>query len=413
MIKSFYIYFTCLVFFLPNTANSLGVLSHAAIIDAAWDQSIVPLLKAKYPKTTAEELNTAHAYAYGGAIAPDMGSYPLSSVLFSHLVHYVRTGDLVDALISESRNINEYAFALGFLSHYYADNYGHALATNRSVPLTYPKLVRKYGTIITYAEDQTSHARMEFGFDVSQLAKGNYTNQAFNDFIGFKVDTSVLARAFYKTYGLDINAIFNNRFTTAIEIFRFMVASVVPAITRVAWASKGSEIEKQQPGVTRRDFIYRFRLRQYNKTHGTGYRPHGFRAKLLSFAIRVMPKVGPLKHLKFKVPTALSETYLHEGLDSILLHYTANLAPSKINTLHRNKDYDTGNPTAACEYSLTDQAYDSWVLKLKKENYKTVTPAIRENIKGFYNAYPQRSSSKDCIEVFNAVEDIKNTASKK
>ena len=411
--KSFYIYFTCLLFCLPNTANSLGVLSHAAIVDAAWDQNIVPLLKAKYPKATAEELKTAHAYAYGGAIAPDMGSYPLSSVLFSHLVHYVRTGDLVDALISESRNINEYAFALGFLSHYYTDNYGHALATNRSVPLTYPKLVRKYGTYITYADDATSHARMEFGFDVLQLAKGNYTNQAFNDFIGFKVDTSVLARAFYKTYGLDINVIFNNRFTTAIEIFRFMVANIVPVITKVAWASKGADIEKQQPGVTRRSFIYRFRLRQYNKTHGTGYKPHGFMPKLLSFFIRVMPKVGPLKHLKFKVPTALSETYLNQSLDSTLLHYTANLNPAKINILHSNKDYDTGNPIAACEYSLTDAAYGSWVLKLKKENYKRVTPAIRENIRGFYNSYPQRSSSKDCLKVFNAVEDIKNTASNK
>lgn len=410
MKKSFYIYFTCLLFFLPNTANSLGVLSHAAIIDAAWDQNIVPLLKAKYPQVTAEELNTAHAYAYGGAIAPDMGSYPLSSVLFSHLVHYVRTGDLVDALISEARNINEYAFALGFLSHYYADNYGHALATNRSVPLTYPKLVPKYGTIITYAEDKTSHARMEFGFDVLQLAKGNYTNQAFNDFIGFKVDTSVLARAFYQTYGLEINAIFNNRLNTVIEIFRFMVANIVPVITKVAWASKGSDIEKQHPGVTRRNFIYRFRLKQYNKMHGTGYRPHGFIPKLLSFVIRVMPKIGPLKHLRFKVPTALSETYLHQGLDSILLHYTANLSPAKINILHRNKDYDTGNLTSACEYPLTDEAYGAWVLKLKKEDYKTVSPAIRENIKGFYNSYPQRSSSKDCIEIFNAVEVIKNTA---
>ncbi|HUS00187.1 MAG TPA: hypothetical protein VMY77_00585, partial [Chitinophagaceae bacterium] len=290
---------------------------------------------------------------------------------------------------------------------------GHSLATNRSVPLTYPKLIRKYGTTITYADDPTSHARMEFGFDVLQLAQGNYTNQAFNDVIGFKVDTSVLARAFYKTYGLDINAVFKNRLNTAIEIFRFMVANVVPVITKVAWASKGADIEKQHPGITRRSFIYRFRLRQYNKTHGTGYKPHGFLPKLLSFFIRVMPKVGPLKHLKFKVPTALSETYLHQGLDTILLHYTANLNPVKINTLHRNKDLDTGDPVAACEYPLTEETYAEWVLKLKKENYKTLTPAIRENITGFYNAYPQRSSAKECIELFNAVENIKNSAPNK
>ena len=411
--KSFYVYFICLLFLLPNKANSLAVLGHAAIVDAAWDQNIVPLLKAKFPKTTPEELTTAHAYAYGGAIAPDMGSYPRGSVFFSYLVHYVRTGDMADALISESRNINEYAFALGFLSHYYADTYGHSLATNRSVPLTYPNLIRKYGTTITYADDPTSHARMEFGFDVLQLAKGNYTNQAFNDLIGFKVDTSVLARAFYKTYGLDINAVFHNRLNSAIGIFRFMVANIIPVITKVAWASKGSDIEKQQPGIKRRNFIYRFRLRQYAKVHGTEYKQPGFFPKLFSFFIRVMPKVGPFKHLKFKVPTALSETYLHQGLDTILLHYTADLSPAKINSLHRNKDLDTGNPVAACEYPLTDETYGEWVLQLKKENYKTITPVIRENISGFYNAYPQRSSAKACVELFNAVGDIKNSTQKK
>ena len=43
-------------------------------------------------------------------------------------------------LIRESQDLNEYAFALGALSHYAADNHGHPMAVNRSVPLFYPKL---------------------------------------------------------------------------------------------------------------------------------------------------------------------------------------------------------------------------------------------------------------------------------
>jgi hypothetical protein len=40
-------------------------------------------------------------------------------------VHNVRSGDFVRELILESQNVNEYAFALGALSHYASDNAGH------------------------------------------------------------------------------------------------------------------------------------------------------------------------------------------------------------------------------------------------------------------------------------------------
>src|SRR5665647_63082 len=168
------IVFLFLFFFLPFYSSAFGVLTHEAIIDASWDKSILPLLKEKYPLITAEQQKEAHAYAYGGAVTPDMGYYPFGSKLFTNLVHYVRSGDMVNALLNDARNINEYAFALGFLSHYMADNYGHPLATNVSVPLVYPKLVKKYGRVITFADNRISHMRMEFGFDVLEVAKGNY-----------------------------------------------------------------------------------------------------------------------------------------------------------------------------------------------------------------------------------------------
>ena len=68
-------------------------------------------------------------FAYGGAIIQDMGYYPFGNSFFSDLTHYVRSGDFVLALIEESRDLNEYAFALGSLAHYAADNSGHPIAT--------------------------------------------------------------------------------------------------------------------------------------------------------------------------------------------------------------------------------------------------------------------------------------------
>src|SRR5205085_9632973 len=124
----------------------------------------------RFPKADAKQLLEAYAYAYGGAIIQDMGYYPFGSKLFTDLTHYVRSGDFIEALLKESRDINEYAFALGALAHYAADNEGHSIAVNHAVPLLYPKLGAKYGKEVTYDEDPTAHLKTEFGFDVVQVA---------------------------------------------------------------------------------------------------------------------------------------------------------------------------------------------------------------------------------------------------
>src|SRR5580692_12093519 len=136
-----------------------SVLTHEAIIDATWKDSIEPLLLSRFPNATPDELLQAHAYAYGGAIIQDMGYYPFGSRFFSDLVHYVRSGDFVVALLRDSQDVNEYAFALGALGHYAADNLGHPLGVNRSVPMLYPKLERKFGHDITYEDNPAAHLR--------------------------------------------------------------------------------------------------------------------------------------------------------------------------------------------------------------------------------------------------------------
>ena len=124
-------------------ARAYSVLTHEAIIDSAWDESLKPLLLRRFPNTTPDALKEAHAYAYAGAIVQDMGYYPFGSKFFSDLVHYVRSGDFIVSLIRNAQNLDEYAFALGSLAHYAADTAGHAVAVNRSVPMEYPKLRRK------------------------------------------------------------------------------------------------------------------------------------------------------------------------------------------------------------------------------------------------------------------------------
>jgi hypothetical protein len=119
----------------PSNSSAYAVLAHEAIIDAVWETHIKPLLLARFPGSTEEQLSEAQAYAYGGSIIQDMGYYPYGSHFFSDLTHYVRSGDFVQALLRDAKDLDEFAFAVGALAHYAADNDGHRIATNRAGPL--------------------------------------------------------------------------------------------------------------------------------------------------------------------------------------------------------------------------------------------------------------------------------------
>src|SRR5579872_4333569 len=147
-------------------AHAYSVLAHEANVDVMWDTAIVPVLKQRFPRATADELVEARAYAYGGCVIQDLGYYPFGSHFFSNLLHYVRTGDFVESLIRNAQDVNEYAFAIGALGHYASDNSGHPMAVNRAVPMMYPKLKAEFGDRVTYVQSPAKHVLVEFSFDV-------------------------------------------------------------------------------------------------------------------------------------------------------------------------------------------------------------------------------------------------------
>jgi len=368
----------------PLSSKGYSVLTHEAIIDALWEKTIQPLLKHKYPAATELQLKEAHSYAYGGAIAPDMGYFPLGSRLFTDLVHYVRSGDFVNAFLDEAKDLNEYAFALGFLSHYMADKYGHFLATNRCVPIVYPKMKKKFGNIVTYEDDNISHKRMEFAFDVLQTAKGNYASLAYHDFIGFNVSRSVLERAFRKTYGLDINDIFVN-LSLSIKTFRWSVMSLFPLFTKTAWLIKKDEIRKVQPTATSRSFTYKMSKANYYLEKGKKHRMPGFFANALSWIIRVVPKTGPLKALKIKAPGPEVEALFIQSFDTVLVNCISSMTILNSGNINlTNIDFDTGNNTSPGEYKLADINYGNLLLKLNKKKFNLLNTELKINIIEFY-----------------------------
>ncbi|HWY60147.1 MAG TPA: zinc dependent phospholipase C family protein [Terriglobales bacterium] len=363
--------------------NGYSVLTHEEIVDLLWKDQLRPMLLARFPQASDEDLKQAHSYAYGGSVAQDMGYYPFGNKYFSDLVHYVRSGDFVMALIEDSSDLDEYAFALGALAHYASDNSGHP-TINRVVAITFPKLREKYGPEVTYVDNPTAHIRTEFGFDMVQVAKNRYTSDNFHDFIGFNISKLLLERAFADTYGLQLQDIMHNE-DLAIGTFRRSISKLIPDMTRVALVSRRKEIVRDTPNFNEKEFLYHLSRAQYQKEWGNGYRKPGFGSRLLAVFLKIVPKVGPFKAVAFKIPTTQTEDMYIKSINKTVDDYGDMLRKQKTGELKlADLDFDTGRETHAGEYPLADKTYAHLLDDLAKRNFDQAPPELRQNILSFF-----------------------------
>jgi hypothetical protein len=398
----------------PSEAAAYAVLAHEAIIDIAWDTNIRPLLLKRFPDATGEQLKQAHGYAYGGAIIQDMGYYPHGSFFFSDLTHYVRSGDFVLALLRDSKDLDGYAFALGALAHYAADNEGHPLGTNRAVPLLYPKLKQKYGDSVTYEEDKLAHVKTEFGFDVLEVAQGRYAPDNYHDFIGFEVSVPLLEQAFRETYGLDLKSVLSDE-DKVLGSYRHDVSQLLPEATRVAWSLKKDEIMKDQPGMTRRKFLYNLSRASYQKNWGKQYQPPTLGERFLAFLFRILPKFGPLKVLQLRTPTPATEQLFEASFNAAMDRYRKLLSQVGAGQLALpNDNFDTGDVTGPGKYQLNDKAQARLLDALAKQNFSGASPEIRAEILEFFGhpdaPYAVKRKPKDWEKIQTELEQLRNAA---
>ncbi len=379
-----------------------SVLSHEALIDAAWKPFIVPLLLSRYPYATPAQLREAHAFAYGGCVIQDMGYYPLGNKFFSKLTHYVRTGDFVEALLNDSRNINEYAFALGALSHYVADSTGHPVAVNISVPKMYPRLEQKYGNRVTYEEDPTAHIMTEFSFDVVQITGAGYLPRTYHNFIGFNVPKRFLCRAFQQTYGLKLTRLFWSE-RLSLWLYKLSASEIIPDIGQILWRQRRKELYRVNPQIVTARFAYRLSPENYKRP----YRRRGrfrrlepwmwhwrsaakranvrFISRVLVLFIEVMPKVGPLRTLRFKPPTVQVQDLFIRGFDVTVSRFDSDLSDLRNGDLVLHEEnLDTGRSVQVGRYFLADETYAKLLNDLAKHHFRSLTPGLRQNILSFY-----------------------------
>jgi hypothetical protein len=362
-----------------------SVQSHEELIDLNWKPAIRPFLLARFPHATDAELEQAHAFAFGGCAIQDLGYYPFSNEFFSNLAHYVRSADFIRNLFNEAKNPNELAFAIGALSHYVGDTTGHSLAVNPAVADGFPALAKKYGPVVTYDEDPHAHVRTEFAFDINEISKHRMAPSAYLRHIGLRVPVDLLARAFFKTYGLDFEKILGKR-RPVVRGYRFAVRSFLP---RIAYAETVLH-RRSFPADTQSEALRLFQQHIAEADFGSQWNRYrraraGIGTYLLAGTIFVLPKLGPLSLLAIRIPTPQTqELYLasmnksSSALQQLLATWdtTEQSLP--------NLDLDTGAKVRPGSYRLTDETYADLLETITRQPQAKVPAGLKRDIQDYY-----------------------------
>lgn len=405
--------FLLMVLMCITGSSAYSVLTHEEIIDLLWGDEIQPLILKRFPGLSTDQLKEAHAYAYGGAVIQDLGYYPFGSREFSDLVHYVRSGDFVRELMLESQDVNEYAFALGALSHYASDIAGHP-AVNESVAIEFPKLRAKYGKSVRYAQDKTAHLKTEFGFDTVQVAKNRYASQQYHDFIGFQVSKPLLERVFPIVYGMPLKDVLTHE-EMAVGSYRYAISHMIPEMTQVALQTHRKELMHERPDFAKQKFLYRLSRSDYERQWGKDYKKPGAGTRILSTLFRYMPRVGPFKGLGFKSPTPQTEDLYFKSINLTVDQYRTFLEEVRHDKLVLpNRDLDSGQPTKAAEYTLADEAYAKLLAQLSDVKFALTAPELRDNILQFYSdrsaAFETKKDPARWQNVLTSLDQLRSVA---
>ncbi len=408
-------------------ADAYSLLTHEQLIDLTWQSSIVPLLLSRYPTLTPEQIEHARAYAYGGCVIQDIGYYPFGDAFFSDLTHYVRSGDFIVNLFRNAGNADELAFAVGALSHYIGDTIGHAEATNLAVPVEFPKLAKRYGNSVNYAQGEHQHVQTEFAFDINEVAHHRLAPVHYLRHVGLEVPTKQLALAFYQTYGLREDFSDHRRSRINVGGYRFATRRFIP---RIAYAVNLLHKNDEPADVDNADLQRMIRdvdaVSKANNWDAYRKKP-GVGTHLLAALIYIIPKAGPMKLAAVKGPTQATEVqYIHSVMRSVdalnstlrrftpppstrpspMLAATANaakdpapsdagpadppaqqVAPRSSNDPRHplvNRDLDTGRPVKPAGYRLTDDTYASLLHRLAAKPTVAIPPGVQSEVLAYY-----------------------------
>src|ERR1019366_3739264 len=197
--------------------------------------------------------------------------------------------------------------------------------------------------------------------------------------------------------------------------YRHDVSQLLPKATRIAWSLKKDQIMKDQPGMTKKKFLYNLSQASYQKSWGNKYQPPTFGERFLAFLARIVPKVGPLKVLQLQTPTPETERMFEASFNATLDRYRKLLG--QVNTGQPdlpNDNFDTGEVTGPGKYRLNDETHAKLLDALAKQNFSGASPELRAEFLEFYGhpdaPYATKQKPKAWAKVQAQLEQLKKAA---
>jgi len=290
------------------------------------------------------------------------------------------------------------------------------------VPVEFPGLGRKYGSVVNYAQGKTQHVRTEFAFDINELGHRRMAPFRYQKHIGLAVSVRQLALAYYQTYGLTRG--FSRRGTQRINVgaYRFAVRALIPRIAR-AIAMLHKQVKLADPDTAEIKELRQEVAAVAAENHWDKYRQKpGIGMYSLAALIFILPKIGPLRMAAVKGPTEATESdYVHsvkvstEALRHMLAHFTppGSRSSEEEQSLERahsgrtaqaesegkpvppedsrnprhllkNRDLDTGDVVKPGGYPLTDATYAKLLRLIAGQPGRPIPPGIKEDIQAYY-----------------------------
>jgi len=224
----------------------------------------------------------------------------------------------------------------------------------------------------------------EFAFDVNQLSKLRFAPSAYLRYVGLNVPNTLLRKAFFETYGLDLPDIIGTRQAT-LRVYRFAARRFLPNIARaeVVLHKKSFPADVPSPEL---DTLTKDLLQASADNDWERFRnPPGIGTHIFAGFIYILPKVGALKLLAIQGPQVQTEDLYIKSVNHSINSVRYTLA--HFDTIQRylpNRDLDTGFVVKPGGYRLTDETFARLLEKLAEHSERPIPAQVKHDIIAYY-----------------------------
>jgi hypothetical protein len=169
---------------------------------------------------------------------------------------------------------------------------------------------------------------------------------------------------------------------------------------------------KDQPGISKKRFLYNLSRASYQKSWGKDYQPPTVYERFLAFLVKILPKIGPLKVLELRTPTPEAEHLFEASFNASLSRYRKLLEQVATGQLNLpNDNFDTGAAAGPGKYRLNDETHAKLLNALCKQNFSGASPEVRAELLEFFGhpdaPYATKRKPKDWARVQTELEQLR------